>query len=65
MDPEGATVELLDTLSLTSLALSVCGIECDDWECDCMDNDATVVLDRPEVERLRDALTTWLERGAL
>lgn len=59
--PDGAHIELLPTFQtgLTHLGMSVMGSDCTEYE------DITVLLTRDQVERLRDALSEWLDRGAL
>lgn len=59
--PDGAWLEFLPSFQtgITHLAVSVMGSDCTEFE------DVTVLLARDQVERLRDALSEWLDRGAL
>lgn len=59
--PESAHIEFLPPFQtgLTHLGVSIMGSDCTEHE------DVTVLLTRGEVERLRDALTEWLDRSAL
>lgn len=59
--PAGAWIEFLPPFQtgITHLAVSIMGSDCTEHE------DVTVLLDRAQVERLRDALSDWLERGVL
>lgn len=58
--PADARIEFLPPFQtgVTHLGVSVMGSDCTEFE------DVTVMLHRIEVERLRDALTAWLDRVA-
>lgn len=59
--PRQATVEVQLQPNITTLRLTMWQGEADGWD----DDGVSVLLRRPEVERLRDQLNEYLDRGTL